>query len=60
MRIGIPGTLPKSRSPRGPWVTAYFRVEFEPLVVWFQWYWRRAKYAKVIYVRRHDGRTEAA
>ena len=50
MRIGIPGTLPKSPSQRGPWFTAYFRVTFLPLMVWFQWYWRREKYAKLLYM----------
>ena len=50
VRIGIPGTLPKSPSPRGPWVTGYFRVTVSPLMVWFQWYWRREKYAKLLYM----------
>ena len=60
MRIGIPGTLPKSPSPRGPWVTGYFRVTFSPLMVWFQWYWRREKYAKLLYMSPRGWETRLA
>ena len=56
MRIGIPGTLPKSPSLRGPWVTGYFLFSNNlgtgtGRQIWFNWYWRRAKYGKCLYYR---------